>query len=822
MWLYIKKLILFIWLIVVGQCALASQQITVKQFTDTSNQLTVDTVIDRKLSFETANEGVKFVKGETLWVKVTSSSAASDQLVVITSSIEGTLKLYQVADGKVTEYKLVSPEMAHLAPNAHILPSIAMADDTRSYDIYIQVQAKYSGMLSLSVMSTEEYGKALNRRLFVIGVSSGIHYFITLFVFLMAASQSRKGLAALTAYFICVSIQSGVSTGANNLVFPSEVASYFALYQNQVYLLSLIFAVLFLNYFMVVKRAEPAFTRLVSASIWVLGLLIVLVAPLKAQHSLVFNFLGSLVCGAVYFLVLANQFKLHKSEVLAIVITWLPVFAFKAYVFVNQFGIYLPLDTSILNQVLITTHIILLASFLYWHDKNKKKQLLFYATHDKDTGAPNRYMLQQSLESLGNKNKDHTLLLFRPLVLQTIRLNMGWSYANAHLKKLLNKVSGQLNTYGNAVIAGHDSLHTSIYRLDDSLFAIILLGKFELSQVEQFVCVLSASFEEGVDFGGDLLVDQLEIGVASNPIHATNSDSLIQCAMQAMASKPAGTNKWQLFDFGNSIVSQRRIKIASALKVAIEREQLSLYLQPQLHLGTGRVYGSEALLRWHHPELGVVPPSEFIPIAESSGIVFELTEWVIETGLKQQAEIIKLLPSHTLSLNISGKDVGRKELTVQLIELVNQYALAPSQIVLEVTESATVENENILFDTLADYRSIGLRVAIDDFGTGYSSLAYLSQLGFDKLKIDKRFVMDVESSKTNQTICKATCDMARSLGSVVVAEGIESEGSYRQLQSYHCDIGQGYFISRPLPFEQYKAWLQRMIDVEDVIHYLTS
>ncbi|AOT08567.1 EAL domain-containing protein [Pseudoalteromonas luteoviolacea] len=822
MWLYIKKLFLFFWLIVIGQYALASPSSSVEQFTDTSNQLTVDTVIDRNLSFESAHDGVKFVKGETLWVKVTNPVPVNDQLVVITSSIEGTLKLYQVFDGKVETYKLVSPELAHLAPNAHILPSVALSEDHRVYDVYIQIQAKYSGMLSLSVMPKEDYRKILNTRLFVVGMSSGIHYFITLFVFLMAVSQSRKGLAVLTAYFLCISIQSGVYSGANNLVFPNEIASYFALYQSQIYLLSLIFAVLFLNYFMVVKRTESKFPQLVSLSVWGLGALTILVAPLNAQHSLVFHLLGSIVCCVVYFVVLASQFKQHRSEVLAIVITWLPVFAFKVYVFVNQFGFYLPIDTSILNHVLITVHIIFLASFLYWHDKNKKKQLLFYATHDKDTGAPNRYMLQQSLESLVKRNKDHTLLLFRPLVLQTIRLNMGWSYANAHLKKLLNKVSGQLNTYGNAVIAGHDNLHTSIYRLDDSLFAIILLSKFELSQVEQFVCVLSASFEEGIDFGGDLLVDQLEIGVASNPIHATTPDALIQCAMQAMASKPVGTNKWQLFDFGNSIVSQRRIKIASALKVAIEREQLSLYLQPQIHLGSGRVYGSEALLRWHHPELGVVPPSEFIPIAESSGIVFELTEWVIETGLKQQAEIVELLPSHTLSLNISGKDVGRKELTVQLIELVNQYSLAPSQIVLEVTESATVENENTLFDTLADYRSIGLRVAIDDFGTGYSSLAYLSQLGFDKLKIDKRFVMDVESSKTNQTICKATCDMAHSLGSVVVAEGIESEGSYRQLQSYHCDIGQGYFISRPLPFEQYKLWLQRMIDVEDVIHYLTS
>ncbi|MDK1286698.1 EAL domain-containing protein [Pseudoalteromonas umbrosa] len=822
MWLYVKNIAFLCMLLLCSYCTLASQNYIIEQVSDTSNQLSIDSIIDRAASFTKSDGEIRFVKGEALWVKVTNSSEPTSDSLVVLGSIQGTLKLYQVANGKVVAYKLVSPELAHLSPNLHMLPSISLFTNNQSYDVYIKIKAKYSGMLPLSVMSMEQYREALNERLFIAGVSSGIHYFIAFFVLLMAISQARKGLAVLAAYFVCVSIQTGAYNGANNLIFPSELSSYFAAYQSQIYLLSLIFAVLFLNYFVVVKRSDPKYNRLVGVSIWALAGLAVLIAPLNAQNSLVFHLLGSLICFLLYILVLQNQFYEQRREVMAIVIAWSPIFIFKMYVFMNQFGIYVSIDPSVLNQIFITLHVVLLAAYLYWHDKNKKKQLLFYATHDKDTGAPNRYMLQQSLDSLVKSQKDHTLLLFRPLVLQTIRLNMGWSYANAHLKKLLMKVGDQLNTYGNTVIAGHDNVHTAIYRLDDSLFAIVLLGKFELSQIEQFVCVLSASFEEGVDFGGDLLVDQLEIGVASNPIHATNADSLIQCAMQAMAAKPAGTNKWQLFDFGNSIVSQRRIKIASALKVAIERKQLSLYLQPQLHLETGRVYGAEALLRWHHPELGVVPPGEFIPVAESSGIIYELTEWVIETGLKHQAELVQLLPDHTLSLNISGKDVGRKELTVQLIELVNQYTLVPAQIVLEVTESATVENENTLFDTLGDYRSIGLRVAIDDFGTGYSSLAYLSQLGFDKLKIDKRFVMDVECSKTNQTICKATCDMAHSLGSVVVAEGIESEQSYRKLQNYQCDIGQGYFISRPLPFEDYKKWLHRMIEVEDVIHYLTS
>ncbi|TQF71013.1 putative bifunctional diguanylate cyclase/phosphodiesterase [Pseudoalteromonas luteoviolacea] len=821
MWFLTVKLSAILLLVSCFNANAELQNYHIERLTDTSNQLSIDAVIDRKDQFSKINTKAKFHKGETVWVKV-SSQASSEQLVAITSPIEGHVKLYRVVQGAVVNYELVSPVSGYTSAEQSILPHQSIIENGKYSEVYIQVYAKYNGILSLSIMSPEEYRNVLNKRLFILGASSGVHYFIAFFVFLMAIGQSRKGLGALGAYFVCISLQSGVYNGANMLLFPSELISYFATFHSQIFLLSLIFAIIFLYFFMIEKRADNRYTKLATASIWFIAALAVLIAPLNAQNSLVFHAIASLICCALYAVVLKSQYTEHKDEVLVLALTWLPIFVLKASIFVNQFGFFWPVDESLLSHLLITLHVVMLACYLYWHDKNKKRRLMFYATHDKDTGAPNSYMLQQSLEALDKANKPHTLLLFRPLVLQTIRLNMGWNYANSHLRKLLSKVGKQLDTYGNVVIVEDIKSHTSIYRLDDSLFAVVLIGKFELSQIEQFVCVLSASFEEGIDFGGDLLVDQLEIGVASNPIHASSADSIIQCAMQAMAAKPVGTNKWQLFDFGNSIVSQRRIKIASALKVAIEREQLSLYLQPQLHLKSGRVYGAEALLRWHHPELGIIPPSEFIPIAESSGIIYELTEWVIERGLKQQADLVKLLPSHHLSLNISGRDVGRKELTVQLIELINQYKLLPGQLVLEVTESATVENETTLCDSLADYRSIGIKVAIDDFGTGYSSLAYLSQLGFDKLKVDKRFVMDLESSKTNQTICKATCDMAHSLGSVVVAEGVESEGSYRQLQSFECDIGQGYFISRPLPFDDYKLWLQRMTQVEDVIHYLTS
>ena len=172
-----------------------------------------------------------------------------------------------------------------------------------------------------------------------------------------------------------------------------------------------------------------------------------------------------------------------------------------------------------------------------------------------------------------------------------------------------------------------------------------------------------------------------------------------------------------------------------------------------------------------------------------------------------QGEIIKRYPEHILSINISAKDLSRKELPVLFITLLNEYQLSANSIMLELTESATLDEGQNIKTALQEYRLIGVKIAIDDFGTGYSSLATLSQIGFDEIKIDKQFVTNLEYSKNDQTICRATCDIAKSLDSQVIAEGIEGEQALQVLLSYGCEIGQGYYFSKPLAFNDYMLWL---------------
>ncbi|WP_394190505.1 EAL domain-containing protein [Pseudoalteromonas atlantica] len=444
-------------------------------------------------------------------------------------------------------------------------------------------------------------------------------------------------------------------------------------------------------------------------------------------------------------------------------------------------------------------------------------------THDDETGLPNKQKLLDCLQHKVTDSKPHSLVLFRPVVLLDARANFGYEYANTQIKRTMANLGQQLSAMNSLKIEANELKCHYISRLDDSTYAYVVNGQLELSQIEQFVCVTTAVFTEGISHNSSQLVNGVDIGVANYPLHASNATQLIQRSLQALSAKPLHGERWHMFDAENSNLAQYRLEVASYLKEAILHNQLSLFFQPQICLDTGHIHGAEALLRWHHPILGQVPPDEFIPIAESTGIIFELTEWVVEQSLIYQKEITAIYPEHIISINISAKDLLRKELPVLFLTLLNEYQLKASNVMLELTESATLSDGVNIKTALNDYRLIGLKIAIDDFGTGYSSLAYLSKMGFDEIKIDKQFVMNLEYSKNDRTICRATCDIAKSLGSFVIGEGIEDIQSLQILKGYGCEIGQGYYFSRPLAFTDYLNWLEQnletTIDIDiDVYH----
>ncbi len=300
------------------------------------------------------------------------------------------------------------------------------------------------------------------------------------------------------------------------------------------------------------------------------------------------------------------------------------------------------------------------------------------------------------------------------------------------------------------------------------------------------------------------------IGIALFPEDGDDTDTLMKNADAAMYhAKSAGRNNAQFFTVAMNQATQHRLALEAGLRGAIDRGELFLDYQPQLDLRSGRIVGLEALLRWQHPEMGLIPPLTFIPVAEETGQIEAIGAWVLEEALRQVA--LWRAAGHAglrVAVNLSAQQLRGDTFPAQVSQALHRHGLPGSALELEITESVAMRDPARTADLLRQLRHFGVALAIDDFGTGYSSLAYLKQLPLSCLKLDRSFVMDIERD-ANDAICTATIQLAHSLGLAVVAEGVETATQLEFLDRLGCDSAQGYFIARPLPAADCAAFLGR-------------
>ncbi len=256
--------------------------------------------------------------------------------------------------------------------------------------------------------------------------------------------------------------------------------------------------------------------------------------------------------------------------------------------------------------------------------------------------------------------------------------------------------------------------------------------------------------------------------------------------------------------------ADKRLVLESSMRRALERDEFLLYYQPKVDIVTGRITALEALVRWQHPEFGLLPPGDFIPLAEETGLIMPIGEWVLlqacEQNLRWQRQGMPKIP---VAVNISGHQLQQKDLVATIHKVLNKTGLDPCYLELEVTETVIMQNPDFAAAVLNELREIGIRLAIDDFGTGYSSLAHLKRFCVDSLKIDKAFVRDVDSNSTDAAIASAIIAMGASLKMEVIAEGVETEGQLSFLRKNMCNTMQGYLFSRPVPPEEIQHLLRQ-------------
>ncbi|HEX7953646.1 MAG TPA: GGDEF domain-containing phosphodiesterase, partial [Burkholderiales bacterium] len=319
------------------------------------------------------------------------------------------------------------------------------------------------------------------------------------------------------------------------------------------------------------------------------------------------------------------------------------------------------------------------------------------------------------------------------------------------------------------------------------------------------------ALSESVSLDGRNMTVSTSIGITLYPRDGEDIDQLIKNADIAMyhAKQRGGRQQFQFYDPGMAPLAAEYLELETRLRSAIERQEFLLHYQPVVEIASGRICGMEALIRWQSPQ-GLVPPANFIPLAEESGLILDIGRWVLLTACTQARMWQRAgLPALRLAVNLSPLQLRQENLLGSVTEILRESGLAPQHLELEITENSVMDRSRDTIMTLTQLEHLGVKLSIDDFGTGYSSLAYLKQFPVHTLKIDRTFVRDITTDRDDAAIVNATIAMAKSLGLSLIAEGVETREQLEFLRAAGCDAYQGYYFSVPLPAEAFASLVKR-------------
>ncbi|MFM9913419.1 MAG: EAL domain-containing protein [Methylophilaceae bacterium] len=423
--------------------------------------------------------------------------------------------------------------------------------------------------------------------------------------------------------------------------------------------------------------------------------------------------------------------------------------------------------------------------------------------HDALTGLPNRRLLNELTGHAlrrAEREKTSVAILFIDLDrFKVINDTLGHHVGD----KLLIEVSDRLRD----VMRDSDT----VARLGGDEFMVMMDSLRDVEDASRVAKKIVTSLQnEFVIEGKDIYIGA-SVGISVFPGDGVDVEELIKAADIAMYKvKSEGKNNYRFYSSDLSENAVERFNMESQLRRALERNQFEVYYQPQVSLKTRRIIGAEALVRWRHPELGLVPPSKFIPVAEEAGLVVQIGEWVLRESARQMTEWIEQgLELQSVSVNVSGVQVQRSNFADTVYGILVETGCDPTLLELEITESVVMNNTEYVISVFERIKEPGVRLAIDDFGTGYSSLSYLKRLPLDKLKIDQSFVRDLTHDPDDKAIAGAVIALARSLGLKVIAEGVETQDQVDMLVEMGCDDVQGYFYGKPVPALQFAAVLMK-------------
>ena len=446
-------------------------------------------------------------------------------------------------------------------------------------------------------------------------------------------------------------------------------------------------------------------------------------------------------------------------------------------------------------------------SFLYYEgtvrdvteQRRHQEELEYHANHDQLTGLPNRNLLSDRLEQAirqAARNSQFAVVAFIDLDnFKFINDSLGHLVGDELLVEIARRLRACLR----------DTDTVSRYGGDE--FVLVLTGYYQIGPVVRLLERVTEEIARPLLIQGRELFVTCSIGVAHYPVDGEDAQTLLRHADAAMyLAKERGKNNFQFFTKRLNVLATERVRIESGLRRALERDEIEVWFQPKVDR-VRRCVGAEALARWQSAELGWVPPGQFIAVAEDSGLIEPITEHILREACRRAANLARTGRPFEIAVNLSARSFQQKGLPRLVAEVLAETGLAPALLELEITESAMVGDMDHCLATLAALKALGVRIAIDDFGTGYSSLRYLQRFPIDTLKIDRSFVLDMETDPGACSIAATIVALGKNLQLRVVAEGVESEAQFAALKALNCEEYQGYLFARPMPLDDFERYL---------------
>jgi len=436
------------------------------------------------------------------------------------------------------------------------------------------------------------------------------------------------------------------------------------------------------------------------------------------------------------------------------------------------------------------------------------------AYHDALTGLPNRRLFKDRLElALAQARRQGATVAVCFLDLdgfKKVNDSLGHEAGDRLLQVVAERLTASVREGDSLSRGDPDAAEPAVSRLGGDEFTILLPGIHEAEDAGRVARRILTTLREGFEIDGREVFATASIGIAAAPVDGDSAEQLLRNADTAMyAAKERGRNTLQFFSSSMNAATERKLDLERRLRHALENDDLSLYYQPIRNSQTGRTTGVEALLRWTDPELGEIPPAEFVPVAEDAGLIVAIGDWVIRSACAQAREWREAgLEPIRIAVNVSGHQLREPGFVATVAEALAQGGLSSADLEIEITESTIMQDDEATNEAFQALSDLGLSIALDDFGTGYSSLSYLRRFAIDRVKIDHSFVAGIPDDAEDMAVTAAIVAMAHNLLLRVVGEGVETLAQAQSLIELGCDELQGYLFSRPVPARELVRFLE--------------